>query len=393
VQGVGSPRASVMTREVLTNSHSSLGFSPGSSFLGSSLLGPSAPRVAQVTQHTELDTEWRLRDDALKTLQDDFMHQQDLLVKIAEQLLGGTLQREMVQRMRECEDIRHQQELQSAALREGLMELAQVKEDLGQLSADVSEIATGLARVAEQPPPPPAAASAAAEASSSETVAVQREMAALQRETAQELSSWIASSRKAFAELRSEIQASVGGEREARGSLRAELRTLIDRVNNDVRCEIEALADMALTPSAGHAAAICLISSRGISREEVRVRTDALRMTLASVQQDQGCSPSDKGGASPEAALGLGDEPFGRRGTAAEGASSAPTSPTTGGLALAMAPLPMARGSPRPDGWSLRAVLAAAASETEARLSATASRPGSASLREATPTDAVDVAG
>eukprot|EP00445_Apocalathium_hangoei_P072622 CAMPEP_0204170886 /NCGR_PEP_ID=MMETSP0361-20130328/42759_1 /ASSEMBLY_ACC=CAM_ASM_000343 /TAXON_ID=268821 /ORGANISM="Scrippsiella Hangoei, Strain SHTV-5" /LENGTH=225 /DNA_ID=CAMNT_0051128681 /DNA_START=1 /DNA_END=678 /DNA_ORIENTATION=+ len=225
-------------------------------------------------------------------------------------------------------------------------------------------------------------------------------MAALQREMAQELSSWIANSRKAFAELRSEIQASVGGEREARGSLRAELRTLIDRVHNDVSCEIEALAYMALTPSAGTRTDIGAGHGSGFmatsalvtaSREEVHVRTDALRMTLAAVQQ--GCSPSDKGGASPEAALGLGDEPFGRRRAAAEGASSALASLPTGGLALGIAPLPMARGSPRPDGWSLRVVLAAAASETEARLSATASCPGSASLREATPTDAVDVAG
>eukprot|EP00930_Biecheleria_cincta_P044625 TRINITY_DN3071_c0_g1_i1.p1 TRINITY_DN3071_c0_g1~~TRINITY_DN3071_c0_g1_i1.p1 ORF type:complete len:1452 (-),score=362.49 TRINITY_DN3071_c0_g1_i1:44-4399(-) len=104
--------------------------------------GPGSALLNEVLRQLDQERSERLAETmALKT---DVRSQQVVLAQIAETVLGPTLQDGMESLQKDQERQQQAQDLQAAALREGLLDLAKQKENLAKLSAELQELRTSV---------------------------------------------------------------------------------------------------------------------------------------------------------------------------------------------------------------------------------------------------------
>eukprot|EP00931_Biecheleriopsis_adriatica_P051336 TRINITY_DN29763_c0_g1_i1.p1 TRINITY_DN29763_c0_g1~~TRINITY_DN29763_c0_g1_i1.p1 ORF type:complete len:1315 (+),score=349.39 TRINITY_DN29763_c0_g1_i1:56-3946(+) len=105
--------------------------------LGSAALTSSAGSIVLKEVLSQLDREKSERQAETSSLKTDVQSQQVVLAQIAETLLGGGLQEAIESLRRDFEKQRQQQDLQAAALREALMDLAEHKAALTRQSSEL----------------------------------------------------------------------------------------------------------------------------------------------------------------------------------------------------------------------------------------------------------------
>lgn len=270
-----------------------------------SSLSKSVRNAMQIGPTVVATTDRKDPDQHLRDLDEEVKRLRDMVIRIADELLEGSLQREFQQRKLESQEQRHQQEVQAAALREGLMGVREQKEELlalkqvfQQIRTDVSDLASGLGRLADEtslglmPGPLPSA-------NKDQPRSGEDDVFALQSEMVKELSTYISNSKNSFNELRAELRSTVEAETEARTSLGLELRTRMDQIQLQRQTS---LADCGIGTDSGGNKDLpwARADSLNAAKEAMKLQTKNLKETLAAVQKDLSCKPVDAGAADPE---------------------------------------------------------------------------------------------